>query len=125
MAANGWWPLLVVIPAAALYFYFKLTVKDLMGNWAALIKDGLASGAAFLLTGICFFFGYSEGVLHWAGLGLALWSLTYWGSALISYRNLQTEKVTGRRVSGPFERSPSPGQVRPNRSQRRTRKRQR
>ncbi|AGY60369.1 hypothetical protein [Gloeobacter kilaueensis] len=115
-----WWPFLVLVPAAGLYFYFKLTVKDLASgeNWLALVKDGLASGSAFVLVGVTFFFAYREGLGHWLGLILVLWSLTYWASALISYQNLQTIRGGGR-VDSPFKRR-AQATTRTNRQQRRT-----
>ncbi|UFP96803.1 hypothetical protein [Gloeobacter morelensis] len=121
---STWWPLLVLVPAGALYFYFKLTEKNLMGNWAALIKDGVASAIAFGAVGLTFFVAYPDGWLHWLGLVLALWSLTYWGSAAISYRNLRTER-SGGRVEPPFGVRTPPNPARPNRRQRRSNRQKR
>lgn len=119
--SSSLWPLFVLLPCGGIYFYFKLTVKDLTENWAALVKDGIASGLAFVIVGVTFFWAYPAGWLHWLGLVMALWSITYWASAAISYQNLQTEKRGGQ-VQSPLNRKPSttPSTARPNRAQRRS-----
>ncbi|MBC7882414.1 MAG: hypothetical protein H7Y37_13915 [Anaerolineae bacterium] len=111
-------PLLILLPAAGLYFFYKLTVPDLAtsGDWLSLMRDGIASGVAFLGTGLSFFVVYQNSWLHWLGLGMAVWSLTYWASAWISFKNLQAQK-SGKKINSPFAPKPPPPQ--PNRQQRR------
>lgn len=112
----NWWPLLVFVPGLILYAWFKVTSPNLLGDWSALFKDGLASGAAFLGVGATLFAVY-EDWLHWLGLALMIWSLTYWGSALISRQNLRIE-ARGGKINSAFTGG-SKVQPAPNRRQRR------
>ncbi len=96
-----------------------------MGNWSALVRDGVASGSAFVLAGACFFIYYPEGWLHWLGLIMVFWSVTYWASAFISYRNLQIQLRGGKVKPPPFApaaKTPAPAQ---NRQKRRSARKRR
>jgi len=105
-----------LVPAVALYLWFKLTEKNLLNDWQAILKDGIASGVAILWLGlsvvICF-----EGWADYVGWFLVAWSITYWASAVIAWQRLQAAKKgqnPGRPLGEDAKQATSP-----NRAQRR------
>ncbi len=113
-----------LVPALILYFWFKQTEKNLLDDWQALFKDGLASGTAALWVGVSliYFFDSWPEIIGWF---LVVWSLTYWASAGLAWQRLQAIRA-GKPVAVPFpDRNPisvAPSAL-PNRQQRRKQRR--
>ena len=116
----NFWPLLAGSLGIPLYLWFKFTLSNVTQDWNALLKDGLASATGFSWLGLWLFLGY-DNWLHWAGLAIFVWSLTFWLSTGVAWQRVQSEKK-GAKPAAPFAKSSSPASPSPNRKQRRARR---
>jgi hypothetical protein len=91
------------VPAVGLYLWFKVREKNLLDDWGAIFRDGLASAVASAWLGLTIVLCF-EGWSEYLGWGLVVWSLTYWASAFLAWRNLQALKA-GKPVFGPLDQS--------------------
>jgi len=89
-------------------------------DWNALLKDGLASAIGFSWLGLWLFLGY-DSWLHWIGLGIFVWSLTFWLSTGVAWQRVRAEKK-GEKPAAPFSKPETPASKGPNRQQRRARR---
>ncbi|WP_218082147.1 hypothetical protein [Anthocerotibacter panamensis] len=80
-----------LIPAIGLYMFFKLKEKNLLNDWNAIFKDGLASGFSILWLGASIVISF-KGWPEYIGWFLVIWSVTYWASAVIAWQKLRAPK---------------------------------
>jgi hypothetical protein len=116
----NFWPLLAGSLGIPLYLWFKFTLSNVTRDWDALLKDGLASAIGFSWLGLWLFLGY-DNWLHWIGLGVFVWSLTFWLSTGVAWQRVRAEKK-GEKPAAPFSKSETAASKGPNRKQRRARR---
>ncbi len=115
--AVNWYFVANVALAIGLYLWFKITEKNLLDDWWAIFKDGIASGAAFVWLGANIQYFY-DGWLDYLGWFLVAWSLTYWTAVVIAWQKIQAAKK-GQKVAKPLTAEASAPKVPLNRQQRR------
>lgn len=116
----NFWPLLAGSLGIPLYLWFKFTLSNVTRDWNALLKDGLASAIGFSWLGGWLFLGY-DNWLHWVGLGIFVWSVTFWLSTGVAWQRVRSEKQ-GKNPAAPFSKPETPARQGPNRKQRRSRR---